>query len=83
MVMFFGYSLVKLFFLQIFVNSSLSNASPQTPYLFRNYNLPLHTESIYPGSCQFMTWQAIRATTAAPRCANFPSYVSQPVTPFV
>ncbi len=53
---------------RLFANSSLSNASPPTPFLFRSYNLPLHADSLYAGSCTEKTWQALRATTAAPRC---------------
>lgn len=48
------------------MNSSLANAHPPQPYLFRNYNLPVDQPSLYPGSCSHKVWEALRATTAAP-----------------
>lgn len=59
---------IRLFtlFLQFVAVSTLSSLEPMVPFLFRNYNLPNNHPSKYLGSSDFMLWQAVRASTAAP-----------------
>jgi calcium-independent phospholipase A2-gamma len=46
--------------------STLTSISPPQPYLFRNYNYPLGSQSRYYGDCRTRIPHALRASTAAP-----------------
>lgn len=57
---------------KVAVVSTLTSVSPATPFLFRNYELPLEAESrarrigASSGSSKHLVWQTIRASSAAP-----------------
>ncbi|CAG2116450.1 unnamed protein product [Medioppia subpectinata] len=48
--------------------SALMNKPSIEAFLFRNYELPIHTRSLsqYEGSSKYKIWQAVRASAAAP-----------------
>lgn len=51
--------------------STLASFSPATPYVFRNYELPILSSNkrdkvpLHPGSSKHAVWQAVRASSAA------------------
>ncbi|XP_065572427.1 calcium-independent phospholipase A2-gamma-like isoform X2 [Artemia franciscana] len=48
------------------VVSSVVNQDKAFPYIFRNYNLPPRHQSRYHGSSRHRSWEATRASSAAP-----------------
>ncbi|VDD86309.1 unnamed protein product [Enterobius vermicularis] len=48
------------------VVSSIANTPALQPYIFRNYDLLPGRESHFKGGCDFLLWQAIQASAAAP-----------------
>ena len=56
----------SLMFFQMSAVSTLINTPRMKNFVFRNYNLPPSTYSMYPGSCVNEVWQVIRASSAAP-----------------
>lgn len=46
--------------------TNITTANMMKVYLFRNYNLPIQAYSHYDGTCKFKTWEAVRASSAAP-----------------
>ena len=59
-------SLTSVILLQISAISTLMNMTKLSNYVFRNYTHPPGTQTLYPGSCKYPFWQAVRASSAAP-----------------
>lgn len=42
------------------------NAAQLQPFVFRSYEYPSGSDSLYRGSTQYKAWQAVQASAAAP-----------------
>ena len=50
---------------KVAIVSTAVNLSRMTPYLLRNYHLPLNAPSKLPGTTDVKVWEALRASSAA------------------